>query len=669
MPMPQWNWRDAVERGHAARREGRPEEALAQYRLALALAPDSAETHGVFGLMLLEMDRVAEAASHIERAAVLAPSLPAAQMNLAELHARRGDLAGALAIVEALAVRSPHDASVLAKQGELEARAGRFPEAAAHFREAAAHRRGDPALLFKWARATFDAGSAADARAILEKAARIAPGHPAILRLDAEIREREADWAGLAATAESWLRSDPANPLPWRFAATAQWETGYLAQAMQSYRTFLARGRPDANELATFGRLCLTALAYDDAARAFDDAERLDPECAHMLSAKATLAMFEGRFDDAVAFARRAIRADPLDVAAFKVLVQVSGGRVAPDDFASLERLAGDPNLPEAARIPAAFSIADCLDAAGDSDAAFAAYEQANRLGLERAAREGLRYDRDERARQIDWLIDRFPSAPPFLGADAGPVPIFVVGMPRSGTTLVESVLGAHSRVFACGERQAMRSIMQEFVAVAPSRGATAGYESALMRWREAFWRDLPDVSGFRAVTDKNPWNFDALGLILELFPAARIVEVRRDPVETGLSIFRNDFPKFATFAHRLDDVGHYYGEYARLMAHWERVLGDRFLTIRYEDLVADVDAVAARLVRFCGLDWEDACRDFAAKRRIIGTMSAVQARQPVSGFRGRAGRYGRHLAPLVAALRDAGVDLATGALASDHTA
>lgn len=655
--MSQRQWRDAVERGHAARREGRADEALAQYRLAVALAPDSAETQGVFGLMLLEMGRVDEAAPHIERAAALAPSLPAAQLDLAELRARRGDLAGAIAIVEALALRTPDDASVRDKWGELEARAGRFGAAAARFGEAARLRRGDPALLFKWARATFDAGSPGDARTILAQAARIAPGHPAILRLDAEICERVGDWAALASTAESWLRREPGNPLPLRLAATAQWETGYIAQAMRSYRAYLAQGTATAADLATFGRLCLAALEYDEAARALDDAERLDPDCAHMLSAKATLAMFEGRFVDAAAFARRAIRADPLDVAAFKVLVQVSGARLPTDELADLERVAANPDLPEAARISAAFSVADCRDAAGDTDAAFAAYEEANGLALRRAAREGLTYDRDLRRRQIDWLIDRFPAAPRAAGEDSGPIPIFVVGMPRSGTTLVESIVGAHSRVLACGERQAMRSIMQEFVA-----GRTGDGELPRQRWRDAFWRDLPDLSPFLAVTDKNPWNFDALGLVLDLFPAARIVHARRDPVETGWSIFRNDFPKFASFAHRQDDIGHYYGEYARLMAHWERALGERFLTVQYEDLVADLDGVAARLVRFCGLDWEDACRDFAAKRRIIGTLSAVQARQPVSGFRGRTGNYRRHLAPLVAALRDAGVDLATGA-------
>ena len=144
--------------------------------------------------------------------------------------------------------------------------------------------------------------------------------------------------------------------------------------------------------------------------------------------------------------------------------------------------------------------------------------------------------------------------------------------MPRSGTTLIESILGAHSRVFACGERQEMRSIMQEFASLAPIGGSGIP-EATKQRWRDAFLRELPDLGGATAVTDKNPWNFDALGLIFDLFPDARVIHVRRNPIETGLSIFRNEFPKFASFANRLEDIGHYYGEYARFMAHWQDVL------------------------------------------------------------------------------------------------
>ena len=177
----------------------------------------------------------------------------------------------------------------------------------------------------------------------------------------------------------------------------------------------------------------------------------------------------------------------------------------------------------------------------------------------------------------------------------------------------------------------------------------------------------FPDLGGAIAITDKNPWNFDALGVIFELFPNARVIHVRRDPVETGLSIFRHAFPKLAAFTNRLEDIGHYDGQYARLMAHWEGVLQDRLLTIQYEDVVADLEGAVSRLLDYCGLPWEAGCLDFSASRRIISTMSTVQARRPVSAFTGRARRYLPHLSPLVAALRDAGVDVQSDASPSDR--
>jgi tetratricopeptide (TPR) repeat protein len=596
------------------------------------------------------------------------PSNPVARANLAELYARQDDVPSAIRLIEALATETPQSWWIWEKLGELKARVGRFSEAAAHFRRAVERKQGDPSLLYKLARATFDSGSTAEAKVILDEAAPLAPGHDAILRLYAEIYEASFAWGDLASVAESWLHNQPRNPLPWRYAATAQWETGYLKQAMQSYRTFLDRGGRDATNLATYGRLCLTALAYDEASRALDEAEQLDPECGHMLSAKATLAMFHGRFEDALAYARKANQVDPRDMAALKVRVKVSGGRITEDERAQLRRLSENPELRPEVRIPATFALADCLDAEGDADAAFAAYERANQLGAERARRERLDYDRADRTRQTDRLISIFRTAPKAGQIDSRPTPIFVVGMPRSGTTLIESIVGAHSEVFACGERQEMRSIMQEFVALASRLGMAGVAGSAKQQWREAFWRELPDLHGAIAVTDKNPWNFDALPLILELFPHARVIHVCRDPVETGLSIYRNEFPKFVAFAHRLEDIGHYYGEYTRLMAHWQSLLRDRFMTVRYEDVIADVDRAAQDLVRFCGLEWQQACGEFWRSDRIIRTMSTVQARRSPTQFSGRSGRYAQHLLPLIAALREARVDLPLGDVAPERS-
>jgi hypothetical protein len=162
-------------------------------------------------------------------------------------------------------------------------------------------------------------------------------------------------------------------------------------------------------------------------------------------------------------------------------------------------------------------------------------------------------------------------------------------------------------------------------------------------------------------MTDKNPWNFDALGLILGLFPGAHIIHVRRNPVETGFSVFRNEFSRLIRFAYRLEDIGHYYGEYTRVMAHWERIAGSRFTTIQYEDFVRQFDVAGPALLAACGLDWEEACGQFWNSKRAVSTISSMQVRRPPGKPATRAQAYAAHLQPLVTALRSAHVDLETG--------
>ncbi len=266
-------------------------------------------------------------------------------------------------------------------------------------------------------------------------------------------------------------------------------------------------------------------------------------------------------------------------MSAFKVLVQVTGARIGDDEQAQLERLCEDSGLRLQDRISASFALGDCLDAQGDIEPPFAAYERANGLSVERARQEGVDYDRDERERQVDWLMSRFRAVPAAAPASAAPTNAAPVpDIHRRHAEIRNDARRKHPRrplEGSCARRAAGNALDHagiRFAALSP-RECPDVPESTKQRWREAFWRELPDLRGAVAVTDKNPWNFDALGLILELFPDARIVHVRRDPVETGLSIYRNEFPKFASFANRLEDIGHYYGEYARLIAHWEDVL------------------------------------------------------------------------------------------------
>lgn len=678
---------DAIERGHVARRSGRFEEALAQYRRAVALAPQLAATQSVCGLMLLQMERVAEAAPYLEYAAALAGDDPDVGFNLAELRARQDRLPEAMEDLARLALRFPRVARYRERLGEWAVQSGQFAAAAEHFRVVAERHPHDPAAWFRWARATFDAGDPRGALPIIEQAAKLAPRHAAILGLRAEIAQALGDWPALAAAAQTWTRQHPGDADAWRMAATAQWQQGLLVDAMASYRSCLALQTPSAADLATYGRLCLTAQANDEATKALDAAAQLDPDHAPVLSAQATLAVFKGGFETALAYARRALVIDPTDAAAWKVLVQLTHGHPAAEERAALEDLVSRQVAPSGAdaRITALFALADCQDADKDTAAAFATYAAANQAARDRGKAEGLGYDRAARRQEVDAIIAMASSAPPTVAPGLAltltnspstphgsgydqptrPIPVFIVGLPRSGSTLVENILAAHSTVAACGERQAMRAIMQEFTAIAPHRGVAGLPRTTVRRWRDAYWRGIAVKPGHTpaAVTDKNPWNFDALPLIFQLFPEARVVHVRRHPVETGLSIYRNEFPKFAAFSLDLADIGHYIGEYARLINHWERVLPGRFLTMSYEALVEDPATTTRELLRFCGLEWEDACLSPAAGRRDINTMSAVQVRSPIVRSSSRRLAYAQHLEPLRAALRDAGVDPETGLL------
>lgn len=657
--------REAIRRGHRAREAGLAEEALRWFRTAAEQAPADAESQGLLGLMLLRMGRLAESAAPLERAVQLAPDALAPRLHLSELRAREGDLPRALVLASEAAAKHPSDWWPQEREGELRAAAGDFAAARACFRRACALRPSDPSLLYKLARAAFDCDDIDAAQSTLASASRLAPAQPATLALQAEILLRRADWEALERHASDWLLRVPQEPLALRHLARSQWERGFMkagiasleaalaAQAASRSRASPAGGawsRPedgrDAETLATLARLHLAVLDYEAAGSALAESEAIDPGCTHMLSTRAILAMYRGDFALAEQSARRSLAIDPRDSAAWKVLVQLRGGRVDTADAASIARLEADDSVPQRDRATLAYALGDCLDAQGEAGAAFAAWSRANARSAELARAEGLRYDAPTREREIDAIIRRFAAAPADdATAHAPALPVFIVGLPRSGTTLLEAALGAHSRVLACGERAAMRSIMQECMALPGLPG-----EQQLARWREDYWQELPALGDTLAITDKNPWNVDAIGLILQLFPQARILHLSRDPLETGLSIFRNEFPKFATFATRLEDIAHYAAQQERLMRHWRRILPGRFLALRHEEVVADIEESLRRVLDFCGLDWEARCLDFRDNPRPVATMSAVQVRAAPGALPLRARRYAARLKPLLAA-------------------
>lgn len=598
---PTMTFAETMEKGVTAHRAGRFDEALACYRAALAIQPNDAEAASLCGLALVHAGEPEKALPLLVSAVKLEPGQLGFRVNLAEGFAQAGNADRALHELTAVLAADPKHAR-------------------------ARHR---------------------------------------FLALSSELLIARRDWSTLYSTATAWTLMQPQSPEAWRVAARAGFEQGRLGEATQSFARVLGLIQPTSDDLATYASLCLHALNVEDARKALDDATALDPDNATVLATRALLLMYLGHFEEAESCCRRSLARDASYAPAYTTLSRLRRGNLEDTDLKAVTEITVGPNTPLDYRISAAFAVAHARDARGETDAAFAGYEHAHALALERDRLEGRGYDAaqaDKRAERILELTGG--SWPEQAAAVSGtPRPIFIVGMPRSGTTLIESVLAAHSRVLACGERPTMQRILREYLALHEAQRSPD--ERTLQEWAKAYFAELPDLAAADHSTDKHPLNFEAAGLITRLFPHAVIVHVRRNPVETCLSLYRQEFNKLWTFAHRLADIGHHYGHYARLVAHWERALPGRFVTIQYEDFVTSFERAAPELVQACGLAWEPQCLQFQSTPRAIVTFSTVQAREPVKLGNGRAKRYERHLAPLVDALNRAGVDLTTGALAS----
>ncbi len=372
-----------------------------------------------------------------------------------------------------------------------------------------------------------------------------------------------------------------------------------------------------------------------------------------------------GRFEQATACFRRAIASDPCSDAAYLGLSVTRRFTSASDPDAELiaRALAGGA-LDASSRTCAHFALGKILDDCGDYDAAFGHFEAGNELH-----REARPFDLGSHLAAMRRLRDAFP-ADVFREAPAGRsapiVPVFVVGMVRSGTTLVERILDSHPMAHGAGELDLAAS-------AAATLGLTSGGQHAgratpvafegprLAALADEWLRTLAARAGAATVVvDKNPGNFAYLGLLALLFPNARFVHCARDPLDTCLSIYFQHFARDELgWTYDLAAIAEVYADYRRTMAHWRAVLPRPVLEVGYESLARDPAPATRSLLDFVGLPFEPACLEPHRNESAVGTASVWQARQPVyAGSIGRWRRYARHLGPLRDRLLAAGLAL-----------
>jgi len=288
------------------------------------------------------------------------------------------------------------------------------------------------------------------------------------------------------------------------------------------------------------------------------------------------------------------------------------------------------------------YAIGKYHDDIGEYEQAFDSYRRANELSKQHTRP----YDRDQVDRQVEGLIARYPQVAPLEGAVHTTRAVLIVGMPRSGTSLAEQILASHPSVFGAGELNFWHSASAALRSAALSdverlREFGADYERLLAQMS----RDAPRV------IDKMPTNFLELGLVLSALPGTKVIHMQRDPVDTCLSIYFQDFRSTIAYANDLDDLVHFYRAYSRLMQHWRGALpAGALLELPYEGLVDDQEAWTRRMLEFLQLPWDPACLDFHHTQRSVVTASKWQVRQKMNRSSvARWRHYQAHIAPLLA--------------------
>lgn len=325
-------------------------------------------------------------------------------------------------------------------------------------------------------------------------------------------------------------------------------------------------------------------------------------------------------------------------------------------DLAELERLAGDPRQSDTARTRLGFARAKAYDEIGDVERAFDALEQANTL-----ARKGVRGDPNDDVARLEAWRTAFAGSPTFAAADASPGPIFVLGMPRSGSTLVERMLAVDDAVFAAGERHDLRRLIYDGQAEHDrvARRWTRAKPNALRRLAEAYRAAVaPSAGPCPRWVDKMPYNVAYVPLIVSALDGARIIYCRRNPVATCFSVYQQHFRTDVPWAYNLTEIAAYHRACTRTMDQWCSQYGAAILTVDYEDLVADPQNESRRVFDFCGLPWTEAVLAFHTRPGAVHTASASQVRQPLNtaGVE-RWRRYEPYLGTLTAALGEAHAD------------
>ena len=632
--------------GTALGMQGKVAEAMTHLERAVALDPGHANAHNNLGLALVAQGRMADAIAHYERALELNPGYADAHNNLGTALAGQGRVADAIVHYERALELNPRHASAHNNLGLALGAQGRFADAIAHYERALALNPDRPDAHSNLGLALAAQGRMADAIAHYERALELNPRHVNAHNNLGTALMAQGRTGDAIAHLERALAVNPDHADLHNNLGVALIGQGRIGEAIAHYERVLVLRPNNANAHSNLGTALAEQGRIADAMSHLERALAVNPDHADAHNSLGNIFKDEGKLDDAMAHYARAIAIRPDFGEAHLNRADIKSYRPGDADLPVLEALAGRQDLPANTAMRIHFALGKAFEDTGDYARAWEHLRQGN--GLKRR-----QIDYDE-ARVLNLfgrvstvfdtgLLDRFQGK-----GEASPVPVFVLGMPRSGSSLIEQILASHPQIHGAGEltdfEAAASGVFRAGGRVAEYPECAGAVDGAgLRRIGQSYLARLPSVAeGKVRIVDKLPGNFLNIGLIHLVLPNARIIHTMRHPMDTCVSCYSKLFTFGHHYTYDLAELGRFYRYYDELMTHWRRVLPPgAILDVSYEDVVDDLEGQARRMIEYCGLPWDDGCIGFHKTRRPVKTASSVQVRKPL--FRSSLQRWRRY--------------------------
>ncbi len=586
--------------GMAHNAQGQFVEAAAELQPLALEQPDAPAVQMEAGLALAALGRSAEAIEALQKAAVLQPALPGVWLRLASLLQASGDSRAEYAFMMH-AGNSVHDPQLMVAGDALSG--GRLPEAETLLRERLRVLPDDVAAMRMLAELAARVGRSEQALALLERCLQLAPSFRAARHNYALLLDRCNRHEDALVELERLLETEPDNSHLLNLKAVVWGKLGHYGDAIDLYESILAARPKDPRIWMSLGHALKT----------------------------------EGKTDRAIIAYRRALEIDPGFGGAWWSLANLKTMRFDAADIAAMRAQLLRAHLDDDQRVHVRFALGKALEDSGQYKESFDCYAQGNAIRRSQLPYDAEQNTRRRRHAQAAYTREFFAARDGSGCEDDSPV--FILGMPRSGSTLVEQILSSHPQVEATMELPDIIAIVRELRSKLPDPETTSYHdlvttldpaELKVMGERYLETTRVQRKLGRPLFIDKMPNNQAHVGLIHLILPNAKIVDVRRHPLACCFSNFKQHYARGQAFSYDLSDMGRYYRDYVGLMAHIDDVLPGRVHRVIYEDLVADTETQVRAMLAYCGLEFDERCLRFFENERPVRTASSEQVRRPI---------------------------------------